>query len=124
MAEDTLYVQLHKLSSVKSEEIMDQILTALWNTRRSGLRPPDKSRFQSFLLLPDLDPVLACLRLLIRKSVHENYNGDDLLKLFPPDLSLDLQSLLVLSLQKCQSKWREELAKEQSSLQAAKSIAP
>ncbi|KAB2058564.1 hypothetical protein E1A91_A11G250500v1 [Gossypium mustelinum] len=57
--------------------------------------------------------VLACLRLLIRKSVHENFNGDDLLKLFPPDLSLDLQSLLVLLLQKYQSQWKEELAKEQ-----------
>ncbi|KAK8636023.1 hypothetical protein V6N13_004733 [Hibiscus sabdariffa] len=116
MAEDTLYVQLHKLSSLKSEEILDQILTTLWKTRRSGLRPPDKSRFQSLLSFPslsDLDPVLACLRLLIRKSVHENYHGDDLLKLFPPDLSLDLQSLLVLLLQKYQSQWKEEIAKEQ-----------
>ncbi|KAB2005234.1 hypothetical protein ES319_D11G255000v1 [Gossypium barbadense] len=114
MAEDALYLQLHKLSSV--EQILDQILTTLWKTRRSGLRPPDKSRFQSLLSLPslpDLDPVLACLRLLIRKSVHENFNGDDLLKLFPPDLSLDLQSLLVLLLQKYQSQWKEELAKEQ-----------
>ncbi|MBA0716094.1 hypothetical protein Golax_014960, partial [Gossypium laxum] len=114
MAEDTLYLQLHKLSSV--EQILDQILTTLWKTRRSGLRPPDKSRFQSLLSLPslpDLDPVLACLRLLIRKSVHENFNGDELLKLFPPDLSLDLQSLLVLLLQKYQSQWKEELAKEQ-----------
>ncbi|TYJ11075.1 hypothetical protein E1A91_A11G250500v1 [Gossypium mustelinum] len=116
MAEDTLYLQLHKLSSVKSEQILDQILTTLWKTRRCGLRPPDKSRFHSLLSLPslpDLDPVLACLRLLIRKSVHENFNGDDLLKLFPPDLSLDLQSLLVLLLQKYQSQWKEELAKEQ-----------
>ncbi|MBA0561169.1 hypothetical protein Golob_018018, partial [Gossypium lobatum] len=57
MAEDTLYLQLHKLSSV--EQILDQILTTLWKTRRSGLRPPDKSRFQSLLSLPslpDLDP--------------------------------------------------------------------
>ncbi|GMI78993.1 hypothetical protein HRI_001568600 [Hibiscus trionum] len=115
MAEDTLFVQLHKLSSIKSEEILDQVLTTLWKTRRSGLRPLDKSRFQSLLSFPsvsDLDPVLACLRLLIRKSVHENYHGDDLLKLFPPDLSLDLQSLLILLLQKYQSQWKEEIAKE------------
>lgn len=61
MAEDTLYLQLHKLSAVKSEQILDQILTTLWKTRRSGLRPPDKSRFQSLLSLPslpDLDPVI------------------------------------------------------------------
>ncbi|KAB2058565.1 hypothetical protein ES319_A11G242400v1 [Gossypium barbadense] len=59
MAEDTLYLQLHKLSSVKSEQILDQILTTLWKTRRCGLRPPDKSRFHSLLSLPslpDLDP--------------------------------------------------------------------
>ncbi|KAK8593965.1 hypothetical protein V6N12_046038 [Hibiscus sabdariffa] len=123
----TLYVQLHKLSSLKSEEILDQILTTLWKTRRSGLRPPDKSRFQSLLSFPslsDLDPVLACLRLLIRKSVHENYHGDDLLKLFLPDLSLDLQSLLVLLLQKYQSQWMEEIAKEQIKANTPPSFTP
>ncbi|TYI02328.1 hypothetical protein ES332_A11G259800v1 [Gossypium tomentosum] len=59
MAEDTLYLQLHKLSSVKSEQFLDQILTTLWKTRRCGLCPPDKSRFHSLLSLPslpDLDP--------------------------------------------------------------------
>ncbi|XVF30674.1 hypothetical protein REPUB_Repub16aG0078700 [Reevesia pubescens] len=119
MAEDTLYLQLHKLSAINSEEILDQILTTLWKTRRSGLRQPDKSRIQSLLSLPslpELDPVLACLRSLIRKCVHENFNGDDLLKLFPPDLSLDLQSILVLLLQKYQSQWKEEIAKEPHSL--------
>ncbi|KAK6243613.1 hypothetical protein QUC31_010022 [Theobroma cacao] len=120
MAEDTLYLQLHKLSAVNSEEILDQILTTLWKTRRSGLRPPDKSRIQSFLSLPslpELDPVLACLRSLIRKCVHENFNGDDLLKLFPPDLPLDLQSTLILLFQKYQSQWKEEISKEQHPLQ-------
>ncbi|OMO61311.1 hypothetical protein COLO4_33470 [Corchorus olitorius] len=119
MAEDTLYLQLHKLSAINSEEILDQILTTLWKTRKSGLRPPEKSRIQSLLSLPSLpevDPVLACLRSLIRKCVHENFSGDDLLKLFPPDLSLDLQSILVLLLQKYQSQWKEEVAKEQHSL--------
>ncbi|XVF56748.1 hypothetical protein PTKIN_Ptkin06aG0144900 [Pterospermum kingtungense] len=115
MAEDTLYLQLHKLSAINSEEVLDQILTTLWKTRRSGLRPPDKSRIQSLLSLPslsELDPVLACLRSLIRKCVHENFNRDDLLKLFPPDLSLDLQNILVLLFQKYQSQWKEEIAKE------------
>ncbi|XP_022747649.1 protein FAR1-RELATED SEQUENCE 3-like isoform X5 [Durio zibethinus] len=62
MAEDTLYLQLHKLSAVNSEEVLEQILTTLWKTRRSGLRPPDKSRIQSLLSLPslpELDPKYA-----------------------------------------------------------------
>ncbi|WCJ27668.1 FAR1-related sequence 3 [Euphorbia peplus] len=60
--------------------------------------------------------VLACLRSLIRKTVHENFSGDDLLKLFPPDLALDLQSILVLLLQKYQNQWREEISREQHPL--------
>ncbi|XP_042940534.1 uncharacterized protein LOC122275502 isoform X3 [Carya illinoinensis] len=115
--EATLYQQLQKLSSlVKPEEAVDQILTTLWKTRRTGLRPPEKSHIQSLLGLPspsELDPVLACLRSLIRKCVHENFSGDHLLKLFPPDLPLDLQSILVLSLQKYQGLWKDDCSREQ-----------
>ncbi|RVW80829.1 hypothetical protein CK203_047815 [Vitis vinifera] len=57
--------------------------------------------------------VLACLRSLIRKSVHENFSGDDILKLFPPDLSLDLQSLLILLFQKYQNQWKEDLSRDE-----------
>ncbi|BBN69276.1 FAR1-related sequence 3, partial [Prunus dulcis] len=57
--------------------------------------------------------VLACLRSLIRKWVHENFTGDDLLKLFPPDLPLDLQSSLVVLFHKYQSQWKDEVAREQ-----------
>ncbi|XVE62444.1 hypothetical protein DITRI_Ditri06bG0118700 [Diplodiscus trichospermus] len=119
MEADTLYLQLHKLSAINSDEVLDQVLTTLWKTRRSGLRPPEKSRIQALLALPslpELDPVLACLRSLIRKCVHENFNGDDLLKLFPPDLSLDLQRILVFLLQKHQTQWKKEIAKEQHPL--------
>ncbi|XWS58608.1 hypothetical protein CRYUN_Cryun08bG0049000 [Craigia yunnanensis] len=60
MAEGALYLQLHKLSAINSEEVLDQILTTLGKTRRSGLRPPDKSRIQSLLSLslsfPNLTP--------------------------------------------------------------------
>lgn len=56
---------------------------------------------------------MACLRSLIRKWVHENFTADDLFKLFPPDLPLHLQSILVLLLQKYQSQWKEEIASEQ-----------
>ncbi|KAJ8771651.1 hypothetical protein K2173_026828 [Erythroxylum novogranatense] len=109
---EALYQHLHKLSGVKEEESLDHLLTTLWKTRRTGLRSPDKSHFQSLLNVPELDPVLACLRLLIRKCVHENFTADDLWKLFPPDLSLDLQRVLVLLLQKYQNQWKEELIRE------------
>lgn len=111
-----MYLQLHKLSAINSEETLDHILTTLWKTRRKGLRSPEKSHFQSLLNLPsvgELDPVLACLRSLIRKCVHENFTGDDLLKLFPPDLPLELQSMLILMLQKYQNQWKEEMSGEQ-----------
>ncbi|KAK0602681.1 hypothetical protein LWI29_035918 [Acer saccharum] len=116
MEGETLYAQLHKLSSINSEEALDQILTTLWNTRKTGLQPPQKSHIQSLLNLPSpsqLDPVLACLRSLIRKCVRDNFTSDDLLKLFPPDLSLDLQSNIILLLQKYQNQWKEEMSREQ-----------
>ncbi|GLT60836.1 hypothetical protein SLA2020_335830 [Shorea laevis] len=120
MEEDTtLYQQLRKLADItSSDEALDHILSTLWKTRRTGLRPPDKSHIQSLLNLPspaELDPVLACLRSLIRKCVHHNFTGDDLLKLFPPDLPLDLQTLLVLSFHKYQNHWKDDLSREQHS---------
>ncbi|KAJ6360286.1 hypothetical protein OIU77_004318 [Salix suchowensis] len=79
---DSLYLQLHKLSSVATkEEDVEHILTSLWKTRGTGLPSQLKSRFQSLLNLPSisqLDPVLACLRSIIRKCVHENLSSDDL----------------------------------------------
>ncbi|KAH7513160.1 hypothetical protein FEM48_Zijuj12G0167100 [Ziziphus jujuba var. spinosa] len=120
MEEDTLYLQLHKLSAVKSEEALDQFVSTLWQTRKTGLRSfQDKSNLQSLLNLPslsDLDPVLACVRSLIRKWVYENFTGDDLLKLFPPDLSLDVQSILLVLFQKYQGQWMEEISSEQRTL--------
>ncbi|KAF8403494.1 hypothetical protein HHK36_011598 [Tetracentron sinense] len=142
--EDTLFLQLHKLSGANSEEALEQILETLWKTRKTGLRTPQKSYIQSLLNLPsleELDPVmifvslfgfyslavvfcfeyslevLACLRSLIRKCVHENFTGDDILKLFPPNLSLDLQSILILLLQKYQSQWKEDASRDQPSWQ-------
>ncbi|XLU41935.1 hypothetical protein S245_036749, partial [Arachis hypogaea] len=35
--------------------------------------------------------VLACLRSLIRKCTYQNFASNELVKLFPPDLPLDLQ---------------------------------
>ncbi|XP_028761346.1 uncharacterized protein LOC114719937 [Neltuma alba] len=116
MVEDTLHLHLHKLSAIKSEEAIDHILSTLWKTRKTGLSSSEKSHFQSLLNLPSLsqlDPVLACLRSLIRKCAYQNFTGDDLLKLFPPDLPLDLQSILVLSFQKNKDEWKEDVSGEQ-----------
>ncbi|THG05693.1 hypothetical protein TEA_028292 [Camellia sinensis var. sinensis] len=114
--ETVIYLQLHKLSTIKSQEDLQHILSTLWNTRKTGLSGPNKSSLQSLLNLPsssELDPVLACLRSLIRKCVNENFTGDDILKLFPPDLPLDLQSTLILLFQKYQDQWKEEMSREQ-----------
>lgn len=117
MEEDTLlYQQLQKLSSLKSEENLEQIISTLWRTRRIGLTTREKTHVQSLLNLPSiaqLDPVLACLRSLIRKCVRENLTGDDILKMFPPDLSLDLKSILITILQKYQNQWKEEMSRDQ-----------
>ncbi|XP_059668234.1 uncharacterized protein LOC132313473 isoform X2 [Cornus florida] len=120
MEEDTLiYLQLHKLSSIKSEEDLEHILTTLWKTRKTGLSNPEKSHVQSLLNLPsipEVDPVLACLRLLIRKCVHENFAGDDILKVFPPELSFDLRSILIMLFQKHQNQWKVEISRDQNLL--------
>ncbi|XP_058205500.1 uncharacterized protein LOC131319314 isoform X2 [Rhododendron vialii] len=111
-----LYLQLHKLSAIKSQEDLENLLTSLWKTRKTGLPPHLKSSLQSLLNLPspgEVDPVLACLRSLMRKCVHENFTDGDILKLFPPDLSLDLQSNLILLFQKYQNQWKEEMSGEQ-----------
>ncbi|MCL7036892.1 hypothetical protein MKW94_010963 [Papaver nudicaule] len=106
-----LFLQMHKLPSSASEQTLAHILETLWRTRKTGLRPVDKSSIRSLLCLPsleELDPLLACLRSLIRKSVHENLIPDDMLKLFPIDLSLHLQTTLVLLLQRYQNQWKED----------------
>ncbi|XP_024031212.1 uncharacterized protein LOC21410600 [Morus notabilis] len=119
--EDTLYLQLHKLSAVNSEEVLDALISTLWQTRKTGLRGHhDKSHFLSLLNLPslsDLDPVLACLRSLIRKCAYDNnFTGDEILKLFPHDLPLHLQQILLILFQKYQSQWKEEVSTEQRSM--------
>lgn len=76
VVEDTLYLQLHKLSATKSEEALDQLLSTLWKTRKTGLR--QKSHFQSLLnlqSLSDLDPVCLfvsqfCLKLWMNELMY------------------------------------------------------
>ncbi|XP_030518905.1 uncharacterized protein LOC115732409 [Rhodamnia argentea] len=116
----TLYLRLHKLSvAAASEEAIDAVLTTLWRTRRTGLAPPDKSHIQSLLGLPSasqVDPVSACLRSLIRKCVNDDFVESDLSKLFPPDLPVSLQGLLVSVLLKHKNQWREDILREQHSI--------
>eukprot|EP00268_Persea_americana_P005974 TRINITY_DN12087_c0_g1_i1.p1 TRINITY_DN12087_c0_g1~~TRINITY_DN12087_c0_g1_i1.p1 ORF type:complete len:132 (-),score=18.68 TRINITY_DN12087_c0_g1_i1:564-959(-) len=126
MEEDTLHLHLHKLSSClstpapsdsnESTSTLEQVLETLWQTRKTGLTPHQKSYIQSLLNLPspqDLDPVLACLRSLIRNTVHRNFTGNDIQKLFPVDLPLELQSILLMLLQKYQNQWQEEASRDQ-----------
>ncbi|XP_058079192.1 uncharacterized protein LOC131227410 isoform X1 [Magnolia sinica] len=117
--EETLNLHLHKLSSKSNETTaIDHILETLWKTRKTGLGPHQKTYIQSLLNLPtpqELDPVLACLRWLIRKCVHDNLAGNDIQKLFPLDLPFELQSTLMMLLQKYQSQWKEEASRDQRS---------
>lgn len=73
--------------------------------------------FFSFWIFGDenfwLGQVLACLRSIIRKCAYEELSGDDILKLFPPDLPIELQQILLLLLQKYQTQWKEDVSREQ-----------
>ncbi|KAH6820845.1 FAR1-related sequence 3, partial [Perilla frutescens var. hirtella] len=110
--EIALSTHLHKLIGLKSEQNLENLLQLLWQTRNNGLSNSQKSSIHSLLNLPsarDLDPVLACLRSLIRNCVLKNLKGDDGLKLLPADLPLELQNMLLVLLQKHRSHWKEEL---------------
>ncbi|XP_008786750.2 uncharacterized protein LOC103704984 [Phoenix dactylifera] len=116
MVDDPLFLHLHKLPAATSEETLARVLEFLWKTRKTGLAPHEKTRLQSLLNLPtleELDPVLACLRLIIRKCVHEKLTSEDIQNLFPIDLSAELQSILVMVLQKYQNQWMEEASRDQ-----------
>ncbi|XP_073157703.1 uncharacterized protein [Henckelia pumila] len=116
MEDATLYRHLHKLVGLKSAEELENLLEMLWQTRKTGLSAPQKSSLQSLLRLPiltDLDPVLACLRSLLMKYLNESFGGNYILKLLPPDMTLEMQSILLVTLQKHQSQWKEELSQEE-----------
>ncbi|KAK9124872.1 hypothetical protein Scep_013718 [Stephania cephalantha] len=123
MEGDTLLLQLLKISGATTKETLEEVLQTLWNTRKIGLSSQDKSRILSLLnlvSLEELDPVLACLRCLIRSclrgdSVDNNHN---ISMLFPPDLSPDLQHVILHSLLKFQIQWKEEASKEDKCLKS------
>lgn len=115
--EQSLFEHLPKLVRAKTQEAIEYILQSLWRTRKSGLDAAEKAHIQDLLELPsqeELDPVVVCLRMLIRRCVHENTSEEEIHKLFPPEFHPELQSILVLLLQKLQREWREDMAKDQT----------
>ncbi|KAK6920529.1 hypothetical protein RJ641_014207 [Dillenia turbinata] len=113
--ERTLWDHLPLLVRSGSKELVEYILQALWRTRKTGLDPTEREIIRNMLQLPndsDLDPLLVCLRMLIRRCVYESSSKDDTLKLFPDEVEPEYKRLLTLLLQKFQKEWQEEVLKE------------
>lgn len=121
----SLWGHLPLLVRANSKESVEYILEALWRTRNTGLDAADRSIICDMLQLPnesDLDPLLVCLRMLMRRCVHENINKDEIHKLFPNEVLPELQRLLTLMLQKFQKEWREDVQKDQVNLPRLKAM--
>ncbi|KAG2580214.1 uncharacterized protein LOC120679463 isoform X2 [Panicum virgatum] len=106
------------LARAGSKESLEYILQALWRTRRTGLDAADRAVARDALQLAcdaELDPLLVCLRILIRRCVSEDVSKDDIPKLFPDEVPPELQKLLTLLLQKFQPEWQEDASKDQAS---------
>ncbi|KAL6900733.1 hypothetical protein ACP4OV_005409 [Aristida adscensionis] len=106
------------LARAHSKDSVEYLLQALWRTRRTGLDAADRAVARDILQLPadaDLDPLLVCLRILIRRCVSEGVAKDDIPKLFPEEVPPELQKLLTLLLQKFQPEWQEDASKDQAS---------
>ncbi|XP_022632976.1 uncharacterized protein LOC106752749 isoform X2 [Vigna radiata var. radiata] len=117
MMEQTIWGHLPVLMRANSKESIEYILQALWRTRKSGLGTSDRCIIQDMLQLhneSDLDPLLVCLRMLIRRCVYENTSKEDIPKLFPDEVLPELQKLLTLLLQKFQRVWQEDVMKDQN----------
>ncbi|OIW16789.1 hypothetical protein TanjilG_00079 [Lupinus angustifolius] len=115
--ERTLWGHLPLLLRASTKESIEYILETLWRTRKTGLDSSDRRIIQDILQLQndsDLDPLLLCLRMLMRRCVYENTSKDDIPKLFPNEVLPELQKLLTLLLQKFQQEWQEELLKDQN----------
>ncbi|XP_054820917.1 uncharacterized protein LOC129319855 [Prosopis cineraria] len=115
--EQTLWGHLPLLVRSNSKDSVEYILQALWRTRNTGLDSADRHVILNMLQLhndSDLDPLLVCLRMLIRRCVYENISKDDIPKLFPAEVLPELQRLLTLLLQKFQREWQEDVLKDQN----------
>ncbi|CAO2184410.1 unnamed protein product, partial [Urochloa humidicola] len=106
------------LARAGSKESLEYILQALWRTRRTGLDAADRDVARDALQLAsdaELDPLLVCLRILIRRCVNEGVSKDDVPKIFPGEVPPELQKLLTLLLQKFQPEWQEDVLKDRAS---------
>ncbi|KAG5031926.1 hypothetical protein AAZX31_06G162800 [Glycine max] len=115
--EQTIWGHLPVLVRANSKESIEYILQALWRTRKTGLGTTDRCIIQEMLQLQnesDLDPLLVCLRMLIRRCVYENTSKEDIPKLFPSEVLPELQKLLTLLLHKFQREWQEDVMKDQN----------
>ncbi|XP_010927726.1 uncharacterized protein [Elaeis guineensis] len=125
MERHRLWGHLPLLVRSSSKESVEYILQALWRTRKTGLDAADRAIIREMLHLQsdsDLDPLLVCLRMLIRRCVYENITKDEIQKLFPQEVLPELQRLLTLLLQKFQREWREDVLKDQVSLPRLKAM--
>ncbi|XP_010250735.1 PREDICTED: uncharacterized protein LOC104592897 isoform X1 [Nelumbo nucifera] len=121
----SLWEHLPLLLRSNSKESVEYILQSLWRTRKTGLDPAERHIIGEILQLPndsDLDPLLVCLRVLIRRCAYENVNKDEIQKLFPPEVSPELQRLLILLLQKFQREWRDDALKDQVTIPRLKAM--
>ncbi|KAK1319415.1 hypothetical protein QJS10_CPB04g00267 [Acorus calamus] len=125
MEKHSLWEHLPLLVRSNSKESVEYILQSLWRTRKTGLDSADRDIIKDMLQLQfesQLDPLLVCLRMLIRRCVYGNHGKDEIQKLFPQEVSPELQRLLTLLLQKFQREWREEALKDQVSLPRLKAM--
>ncbi|KAJ9676635.1 hypothetical protein PVL29_021916 [Vitis rotundifolia] len=123
--EHTVWGHLPLLVNSNSKESVEYILQALWRTRKTGLDATDRHFIAEMLQLPnhsDLDPLLVCLRMLMRKCVYENTSKDEIQKLFPDEVLPELQRLLTLLLQKFQREWREDVLNDQVTMPRLKAM--
>ncbi|KAF8390639.1 hypothetical protein HHK36_025166 [Tetracentron sinense] len=121
----TLWGHLPLLVRSNSKDSVEYILQALWRTRKTGLDAADRDIIREMLQLQnetDLDPLLVCLRMLIRRCVYENISKDEIQKLFPHEVLPELQRLLTLLLQKFQREWRDDALKDQVTLPRLKAM--
>lgn len=121
----SLWGHLPLLVRSTSKESVEYILQTLWRTRKTGLDATDRDTLTGLLQLPndtDLDPLLVCLRALIRRCVNDNVSKDEIRKLFPQEVSPELQRLLTLLLQKFQSEWRDDVLKDQATFPRLKAM--
>uniref|UniRef100_A0A7N0UWB5 Uncharacterized protein n=1 Tax=Kalanchoe fedtschenkoi TaxID=63787 RepID=A0A7N0UWB5_KALFE len=125
--EQTLWSHLPLLVRSASKDSVEDILQALWRTRKTGLDDTDRETIRNMLQLPDesdLDPLLVCLRILMRRCVYEDVSKEEIHKLFPEEVLPELRRLLTLLLLKFQKNWQEEvMMKDQVTVPQSNTVA-